>query len=517
MTHPSEVSSLSHRFILKWFAAILVGTCVALPVATFAVGEKFPPIPEAGFSLVTCGPMELVVSQVGEVDSADNDILINQCEWSTRILSIISEGSWVEAGDIVAELDSSELRTRLQERAILLVNATAKLADAQEDLNIQKLTNESILAGAELQVRLSKLQLEGYLAAEYPQNLHSLEAAVALAEEDLTRSKKQLNFVKEMVQLGYRTAADREGERINVLKKEQSLTLATDRLKVLRDFTHERTLTQLNAIAVEAQRDYERVEFASKASILRREINLRSRERSTEIYQAYQDRLAKNIAACTIRASKSGEVIYAKASSTSSSRIDEGSSMRYLQAVATIPDRDRLQVKVRVHESNIRLIEVGQPVVIKVDATGLVQYSGHVSLISRVPLSGSYPNYHLREYRVTVDIDADPEMSRTIAPGMTATVNIIAAQRQSTPQVAVQSVVEIGEDYYAFVKKGDEIRPRVVKVGISSDSQLEVIEGLEVGEVIVQKPRVTCAQRIASLQQAGLSDSDQNYWLSLNR
>ncbi len=502
-------------FIIKSVVAILAATSITIPVVTLAVADKYPAVPDEGFAIVTRGPMELLITQSGEVDSADNDIVVSQCEWSTRVISIVPEGTWVEKGDIIAELDSSSIKERFQDRAVLLVNATARLADAQEDLRIQKLTNESILADAKLQLRLSKLQLEGYEQAEHPQKLHQLEAAAVLAEEELSRGEKQLEFVEDMVRLGYRSQSERDKERINVMKKKQALELATDKLNVLKDFTYERTLTRLKAIALEAEREFERVKLASKASILRREISVRSRERSYRIYKDYQDRLEKNIAACTVRATKSGEVIYAKTSSSSTSRIDEGSSMRYLQPIAKIPDRDRLQVKLRLHESNIRLIRTDLPTTLKVDAIGLDQFQGHVSHLSTVPLAGRYPNYHLREYRVTVDIDADPEMARTLAPGMTATVNIIAEQREAALHTPVQSIVEVAGQHVAFVRQGENLEHRVVEVGISSDEKIEILSGLEEGEEIVLKPRVTCAQRIVSLQKQFAESPDQNFWLGM--
>jgi len=194
---------------------------------------------------------------------------------------------------------------------------------------------------------------------------------------------------------------------------------------------------------------------------------------------------------------------------------DEGSSIRYLQAVATIPDRDRLQVKMRLHESNIRLIHANQQAIIQVDAAGEQKYSGHVSHISTIPLSGSYPNYNLREYRLTIDVDVDPEVSRSLSPGMTATVNIIADRRDSTLQTSVQSIVEVGGKYVAFVRKGDEILHREVEVGIFSDNQIEILSGLEEGEEIVLKPRVTCAQRIVSLEKEFTDGNPQSYWLSM--
>jgi len=266
-------------FVAKWLVVLTAVIGPTIPVLTFAVPEKYPVVPDAGFSIVTRGPMELLVTQSGELDSADNDILISKCEWSTRILSIVPEGTWVETGDVIAELDSSDIRTRFQERAIRLVNAAARLTDAEEDLQIQSLTNESLLAKSELKEQLAQLKLEGYVEAEHPQKLHELEAALALAEEGLARARKMHEFVNGMARLGYRTPSQRESERINVLKKTQAFSLAQDKLNVLKKFTNERTLTQLTALAKESKRELLRVKLTAKAAILRREISLRSRRR----------------------------------------------------------------------------------------------------------------------------------------------------------------------------------------------------------------------------------------------
>lgn len=513
----SRTSRNTHRSGLIAVKLLVVFICLVatIPVANLALTENFPQVPETGFTYAERGPMELVITTNGEIDSAHNAVLTNHCEWKTRILSLVPEGTWVEEGDVVAELDSSMIRERFQERAVLLVNARAKLADAQEDLRIQKLNNQSLIAEARLQRDLSKLQYDGYLNAEYPQQLHKLESALALAEEEMIRSRKVYDYVSEMVQRGYRTVDDREQEKIRVMRTEQAFRLAQDRLSVLRDFTFERTSTQLKAIAEEAARELERVELAAKRAMLTREISLQSRQRSHDIYQAYQERLEKNIAACTIRATRSGEVIYGRERSSSRDRLGEGSSVYYLQSIATIPDRDRLQVDLRVHESNVRFIREGLPAVVEVDAYGDQLIRGTVASLSRVPLPGRYPNYHLREYRVSVDLDVAPELARELAPGLTAKVNIIADRRQSTVHVPMQSVVEVGGDFFVFARSGESVEPRAVQIGISDEDSIEIVDGLDEGEEIVFKPRVTCAQRILALQHEA-AQSHPGDWMTVS-
>lgn len=503
-----------HGAVLKWMVLVLAAPCFGYPIFSLGVVEKYPTVPDDAYHLVSRGPMELLVTQSGDLDSADNAVLISKCEWSTRLISIVPEGTWVEEGDVIAELDASAIRSRFQERAILLVNATARLADAEQDLQIQKLINESKLAAAELQMRMAQLQLDGYLEAEYPQKLHQLEADVALAEEDLARGFKKLEFVEGMVKRGYRLPNDRDAERIELLKKKQNLERAQDKLNVLQNFMHERTLTQLQSQAEETKREYERVKLKAKATLLSREITLRARQRSHDIYAGYQDRLQANIDACVIRAPRAGEVVYANERSSSRTQLSEGSSVIYLQPVCKIPDRNRLQVQLRVHESNIRLIEQNQSALVKIDAVSGAQYLGRVSNVSTVPVSGRYPNYDLREYRVTIDLEITPEQARSLAPGLTAQVSIIAAQRSSTVRIPIQSVVEIGDELIAFVKSGNNVEPRVLEVGINNDLEVEVLSGLEEGDQIVGRPRVTCAQRILALRKEVQKLPEEELWIS---
>lgn len=507
--HMCAVRRSSFRPKSFWTLAGLLGViALVVPISTYALPESFPAIPPDGFALVERGPMEVVVSQIGNVESAGNVFLTNQCEFSTRIISIVPEGTRVKAGDVIAELDSSSLRQMAMQREVYVVNAEAALKQAEEDMRIQKLQNESRLANAELAVRLTSLKFEGYQEAEFPRQLHELQGAVALAEEAVTRGEEQLEFARRMVTLGYRNRSEEEKQRLALLKSRQDLEFAKDRLKVLEDFTHQRQLKQFEALAVEAKAQLERIQKVNHSAILNREIRLQSYQRSYLVYKNYLDRLNRSIAACTIRAPRDGEVIYGLESSSSSSRLKEGSSVYYLQSIAKLPDREHLQVQLRVHESRINMLEEGQPAVITIDAAQGKTFRGRVSKISTVPLSPRHPQYDLREYGVVVDIINEPEIATALAPGMTATANIVAAERQSAIQIPIQAIVEVAGRHVAFVRRGDNVEPREIAIGMTGNDSIEILSGLDEGEQVVLKPRITCAQRIVALEGrllAGLS------------
>ena len=472
----------------------------------------FSAVPADGFAFVEERPFEVLISQSGPLDSSKNVKLINQCEWTTYVISMVPQGTWVEAGDVIMELDSTDLRELAQKHEVLLVQADAALKDAEEDLHIQELTNESRLADAELQARLASLQLDGYRKAQLPQQLHELNSAVALAEEELSRSEKKLQFVTNMVSLGYRTNSDREAERLAVMKARQSLTLAQDRLQVLRDFTSVRTLAQYEALAVETQRELERVQLAGSAALLSRKVRLESRRRTYEIHKAYLQRLRRNIAACTIRAPRAGEVVLGTESSSTRTPLSEGSRTRYLQTLASIPDRERMQVNLRIHESRIRLLEEGQSADIRVDALSDRTFQGRIASVSTVPVSGQFPNYDLREYRVVVELTGDQQELKQLAPGMTAHVAVHTARKSQAVLTPLSSVVQIAGKNYAFVRDQTDVRLQDVTVGLSNDQSIEVLGGLQAGDEVVARPRVTCAERLLQLEQTMLAENENLAW-----
>ncbi|MCA8997007.1 MAG: HlyD family efflux transporter periplasmic adaptor subunit [Planctomycetaceae bacterium] len=506
--------SVSLRRLFVWRLILCAGflSLAAVPMVGYGLPDSFPEIPVDGFTFVERGPMEVVISQVGEIQSADNELLVNDCEFSTRLVSLLPEGTWVEPGDIVAELDTSDLEPLARKREILVIQAEARFRQAKEDLEIQKLTNQSRLAEAQIAVRLAKLELEGYTSASHPQQLHKLQAAVALAEEAVARADDNHQFIKRMVTRGYRQRDDEENARLTLLKSQQSLQTAKDKLTLFEDFAHPRSIEKLTADYEESIRDLERVKNTNQSALLSREVSLRSRERSYRIYKDYLDRLNTSIAACTLRATRPGEVIHGTVSPYSSRKLEEGSSVRHLQTIAKLPNRELMDVHLRIHESKAQTLAVGQTTLLEVDAARDTTLRGRVKSITKVPLSGRYPNYELREYGVVVSVDLESVRSMTLAPGMTATAHILTNQRQSTLLAPMRSIVEVAGRTVAFVRSGDEILARDVEIGLTNENTIEILEGLEEGDEIVLKPRVTCAQRLLDIEARSLVKVDDWGW-----
>ena len=461
------------------------------------------------------GMFESILSVQGNLESQSNATLTSQVEGSTTIISIVPEGTLVKEGQIVCELDSSELTEELKQQEIDVTQAEAKLAQAREELEIQERQNESDIAAAQLEYELAELDLEKYDKGEYPASQKELAGKVALAEEEFLRAEDQYAYTKRLVEKGYKTPSDLEGDRISVKGKRLELDQAREELKVLTEYTRKREIAELTANALEFKRELERTKLKAKSAYAQAKAELDSATLTLEVEKEKLERYRRQLEACVLRAPQDGEVVYATESSSrgrsEGAAIEEGASVRERQAIINLPDVTRMQVDCKIHESLIGNVRVGLPAVIRVDAFPDRVFNGEVSTVSSVPMSGSWPNYDLREYALKIALTDSPEVVKLLRPGLTSQVSIIADRRENVLQVPLQAVVKAGRETLSFVESAaGNVQRRLVSIGGTNTSAVEITDGLSEGEKVVLNPRTHFGSEIAEVERASRAVSDED-------
>ncbi len=72
------------------------------------------------------GPLTISVTEAGTVQNRDEVMVKSEVEGSNAILSLIDEGVYVKAGQVVVELDASKLEDKRISKEIVLQNATGR-------------------------------------------------------------------------------------------------------------------------------------------------------------------------------------------------------------------------------------------------------------------------------------------------------------------------------------------------------------------------------------------------------
>ncbi len=149
------------------------------------------------------------------------------------------------------------------------------------------------------------------------------------------------------------------------------------------------------------------------------------------------------------------------------------------QPVAVLSDLSSMQAEVNLDETDVARIEVGCPAVITLDAFPGVELSGHVESIAPVAIVQS----GVVLYPVTINLDKIVELP--LRSGMTANVSIFVESREGALLVPLRAVETEGEQAYVWrvTPGGNERVP--VTLGLMTDTEVEILNGLAEGEEIV--------------------------------
>ena len=159
-----------------------------------------------------------------------------------------------------------------------------------------------------------------------------------------------------------------------------------------------------------------------------------------------------------------------------------------------IADPSETLTEVRVDEADIAMVEVGQRADIYAAAYPDTALTGTVQTIAAV--ARQTPGQQSLSFLVKILLDEQDELK--ILPGMSVRADIYTQTTEETLAVPIQAIrydEEADEDedasedqsFVFLVEDGKAVR-RDVKTGISSDSDQEIVEGLEEGETVISGP-----------------------------
>lgn len=450
------------------------------------------------------GPFRITVTERGTLDSLKNAIIASKVEGSTTIISIVPEGSHVKAGDLICELDSSALVEKETQQQISVTQAESSLQSAREAVEIQKTQNDSDIAAAKLKLDLAELDLKKFEQGDYETQYAELDAQVKLSAEKVAQAQENYEFTERLVKKGYKTQNELESVRISLQTEQINKEIAVGKLKLLETFTKERTLTELKANAEEYKRELSRVERKAKAALAQAEAEYASKRLTYDVEQSKHNRLKEQIANCKLYANQDGQVVYANNRDGRSSDqvlVEEGASVRERQPIVNLPDLSEMKVNARIHESRISLIRAGLTATVKVDAYPDEEFPAVVDTVASVPSStGSFFSRDLKEYEAIIRLLGQGQEVSKLRPGLTAEIVMLVSSREDVLQAPIQSVMTVVSQQIAFVVKDGKAELRRVKIGASNDRMVEILEGVNEGEVVVMNPKSHFEREIKELE-----------------
>ena len=458
------------------------------------------------------GPLTISVPETGTIKSRQQIIIKNEVEGRTSIISLIPEGTHVEEGDLLVQLDRSRLEDAKIDQEILVQNAYAALIKAQEDLEVVKNQAISDVNVAELTLEFAEQDLVQYEQGQYPKDVNEATSRIKLGNEELTRAKETLKWSQELFEKKYIANTELQADRLAVERREIDRQLAVNDLNLLQNFTYHRQIRQLKSDVQQADMALERARRKARADVAQAEATLKAKELE---HRRQQDKLKKiedQIKKTTIKAPAAGMVIYATSARRGGFRdnrepLDEGVEVFERQELIYLPTTASAMAEVDIHESHLQKVQVGLPAVITVDALPGKRFLGTLGRIAPLPDPQSmWMNPDLKVYQSEIYLEGDEPGLRT---GMTCKAEIIVAQYEDAIYVPVWAVLRVGGAPAVYVVKDGVVEEHKVEIGLDNNRMVKINSGLDEGEVVLLTPplKSAAAEDVSATKDTKAPDS----------
>jgi multidrug efflux pump subunit AcrA (membrane-fusion protein) len=164
-----------------------------------------------------------------------------------------------------------------------------------------------------------------------------------------------------------------------------------------------------------------------------------------------------------------------------------GDSCWVAEPVIEIPDLKLMEVDGEIEEAEAGRVREGQPVSIRLDAFPDREYRGVVTSLSRAVQQKSWRN-PLKVVKLTISLEeTDPERMR---PGMRVRGTVELDRRDHAVLIPVSAVVPDGRDTLVHRRGLLGWRSVPVELGRRTADQVEVLAGVEPGDLVSLEPRL---------------------------
>lgn len=422
----------------------------------------------------------------------------------------VKEGDQVTKGQPLVRLDPTQLQS----------NTDAQLAALQAAQNESQVSRSQILA-AQNQLSQSQQSLGATQAAvdTAVASVNSARQQVVAAQTDVDKAQVEVNAAarelkrsESLLESGVISRLEVDQARDRVDNAQVSLSNARARLlsqqiavkEVQSRVNEAKARVSQQAVAVkDARRGVDTATLSANASVNRA-------NQQAAALRGQENQRNKTLQVAPINGviaeipSKVGTFAVAGLSTT---------------ALLTIADMSTVNVEVKVDETEIDKVEVGQPAKIKVGAFGDKELEGEVAQKTPLALGKSQTTGGLstninvqeaKEFRVVVRLKNVPdEIHNGLRPGMSATATITTKTVENVITVPLQAIVEKQPDASpaptvqnnvpapadkpkpikgVFLLDGSRVKFVEVTTGITGESDVQITGGLNAGDEAITGP-----------------------------
>lgn len=247
-----------------------------------------------------------------------------------------------------------------------------------------------------------------------------------------------------------------------MVEKDMVLVQINDALQVS-------TLAQRKAEEVLANLDYNRVKnLIGKGAISQQEVD--KADANLKVAQANVAFAEAELNKTDIRAPFKGRLDLRN--------VSPGQYITSGQNLVRIVDKSSLKLRYAVPEQYLSQLALGKPVSFRTTAFPGTVFEGKVSFVS--------PQVDVDTRTITVEAHFE-NPNEALSPGLSGEAMQVLSENPNAKSVPEEALVATITGYQVFVIKDDKVAVRHVTIGSRDKGRVEILQGLEPGEVVVAR------------------------------
>jgi RND family efflux transporter MFP subunit len=479
-------------------ALVVVGLSAAATPAFSAAGIK--EAPSVRIARATTQELVQQVSVTGTLEPAGFQEA--RAEFAAgRVRFLVGAGDRIKAGQVLAQLDTDQQQQLVAGLEAVLAKAQAHLAELKWQQQMEPSRQAQKIAAAEVALAQAEQEVQNAIAAVSQQvgqarlavlAIQSRQAELAAQLEEARGQVVQAEAAQRLKpeNLAARQAVDQTRLAYDTLlagsagtSKELSeeLAQAQEALRIAEQSAQPANLE--SALPVRSARL--KVESARQALAAAQAETSQSGVLAQQILAAQADLTMAMQSLAVARTKLQHAVITAPFDGVLVSvALKEGQTVQENEVLLGLSATSQLTLTAQVNEKDVTKIEPGQDFMVETGNYPGVVFPGK---IVRVPVLPAQENgAGSGTFFAVQGLLRNPEGK--LRPGMKVEASITSAERAAVITIPVAAIREAGGKTYAVVIKDFQARVRQVKLGLRTDKQAEVLEGLFEGDMVVTAP-----------------------------
>lgn len=443
---------MQHKIGFAWLglAAFMLMGCNAASVAapTSTPAPELPSSPIATY-VVKRGLVSRQLQFNARVQPIESRTLVFEMDGKVRRVNV-KGGDTVKKGDILAELDLTDIRTQLQQAQLQLRTAETVLADTAK-------TYTQTLQLAQLDYRQAQLKLQAAQSRINNANANTLA-------NDISRNAKLIEDIKYSISEARKKFNQAGADNAEKLLK----TAEIEREKLQARYSE--ALSDLKAKDVDLS--------LLKNEVERARLSLEAKKIGSDPAKAQAIEAARlNVESLKAKELR-GSLVAPFDGVIALQPLSVGDNVRQLDNTIIIAKPGETEIVADLSETQIREVSVGQVISVAVPS---LPNQALKAVIRRVPVLSSSEKDKLVRIALTPD---NPNV--TLEPGMLARCEAILGKVENALWLPPQSIRSFrGRQYVVVQEAGGKQRRADVITGLESRDRIEIVDGLKEGEVVI--------------------------------